>query len=346
MFLGVTGACARAATVDGADGTRAVIRLFPAAEVSGPWVLLGQVADIKGEDVQFVERLQMVVVGQAPLPGQKRQLHVGQIRMRLRQSGIADTQVDVEAPAPSIPVTGAARRITADQILQELERAVQAAIGGMRSGGSGSGSAGTESPVPEKPGEGRLAVDFTEVPPDVLAPEGNVELRIGRLPSALEGPMVVGIGVWANGRLFTTVWVRATVIHKQKVVVATQDIPLGSVIKPEWLSVEERTRASSGPEPHTDPSMVVGQVALRPISAESTLSTSMVAMPSAVQKGRRVWLIVKAGGIQLATPGIAQQNGTVGEEILVKNLDTGRTVPARVVDSESVEAVLPVPPQP
>jgi len=69
-------------------------------------VLLRDVAEISGPD-RLVADLGGIVIGRAPLPGYTRGIHIGYIKVRLRQAGIDENSVRFVFEEPTLQVTTA-----------------------------------------------------------------------------------------------------------------------------------------------------------------------------------------------------------------------------------------------
>ena len=70
----------------------------PKAEIEEDKILLGKIANIKGEDPDLVQKLKEIVVGKAPLPGNSRQIDEDYVRLRLKQCGADLCQIKLQAP--------------------------------------------------------------------------------------------------------------------------------------------------------------------------------------------------------------------------------------------------------
>jgi flagella basal body P-ring formation protein FlgA len=65
----------------------------------------------------------------------------------------------------------------------------------------------------------------------------------------------------------------------------------------------------------------------------------MLAQQETIRRGDLIQLQLRAGGILLQTPGRAEQNGSVGDRITCRNLDSGRRVTATVVEPKLAEVL-------
>ncbi len=66
---------------------------------------------------------------------------------------------------------------------------------------------------------------------------------------------------------------------------------------------------------------------------------SILCPPPAVSPGTRVRVLAVFGNVRASTPGEVKQPGRIGDVVRVTNLHSGRTIQARVKDSQHVEVI-------
>ncbi len=77
-------------------------------------------------------------------------------------------------------------------------------------------------------------------------------------------------------------------------------------------------------------SRVVGLNLKMSLAAGMPLTRSAVRLPDVVQQGDQITIVASGEGVRLSATGIAMENGSVGERILVKNASSGRVLYATV----------------
>jgi flagella basal body P-ring formation protein FlgA len=82
-----------------------------------------------------------------------------------------------------------------------------------------------------------------------------------------------------------------------------------------------------------------GAVAGKELRPGEWLTGTMVAMPMAVKRGASVMMQLHSGMLSINAPGIARQDGRIGQVIGVTNAQSGREVQARVVSAEEVQVI-------
>lgn len=87
----------------------------------------------------------------------------------------------------------------------------------------------------------------------------------------------------------------------------------------------------------TDSALVEGMVVRRPINAGSTLTADLLEAPDAVSRGDHVIISARSGSFSVRSRGKALANASVGEQVLVENLASSRTVKANVIAPGHVE---------
>ncbi|AOY87865.1 flagella basal body P-ring formation protein FlgA [Marinobacter salinus] len=82
---------------------------------------------------------------------------------------------------------------------------------------------------------------------------------------------------------------------------------------------------------------VVGMEVRRPVNSGSLITPDLLAAPDAVERGDHVIITAKSGSFSVSTRGKALASASVGEQVLVENLVSARTVKANVVAPGRVE---------
>jgi len=85
---------------------------------------------------------------------------------------------------------------------------------------------------------------------------------------------------------------------------------------------------------------LVGLRVVRPVSAGAWIRRTAVAQPLQVRRGAPVTLVARVGAVEARAAAQAKNDGAAGEIITVMNLNSKRTLRARVVGAGLVQAVL------
>lgn len=123
------------------------------------------------------------------------------------------------------------------------------------------------------------------------------------------------------------------VVHwPQPVVVAAHALAPGHALSDADLQVVRRDRASLPPGALERKSQATGRVLQRGVAAGEPVTADMLAGPELVHYGQAVSLIAEGEGIRLVALGIALQDGSQGQTVLVRNAQSGKVV-SGVVDA-------------
>ncbi|MDX1635287.1 MAG: flagellar basal body P-ring formation chaperone FlgA [Marinobacter sp.] len=82
---------------------------------------------------------------------------------------------------------------------------------------------------------------------------------------------------------------------------------------------------------------LVGMEMQRPVNAGTVFTPDLVTAPDAVSRGDHVIISARSGSFSVQSRGKALANGRIGEQILVENLKSSRTVRGQVVAPGHVE---------
>ncbi|MEE7459072.1 flagella basal body P-ring formation protein FlgA [Methylorubrum populi] len=120
-------------------------------------------------------------------------------------------------------------------------------------------------------------------------------------------------------------------LETREVAVLTRSIPRGERVSSADLSLERRPRDAVPADMQGAPSLIVGQVAQRPLSAGSVLRSGDVAPPDLVARGDSVAIVFETPGVSLTLRGVANESGRLGASVAVMNAASKKVLQAVVV---------------
>jgi len=117
------------------------------------------------------------------------------------------------------------------------------------------------------------------------------------------------------------------------VVISTGVIDRGATINASSLQQQETdiTKSIRGFYHRID--QVAGMSAKRRIRTNQILSPDLIDQPQLVKRGEKVHIIANQDGIKAAMAGEALEKGGIGDVIRVKNISSGKTIEAKVVEA-------------
>lgn len=129
-------------------------------------------------------------------------------------------------------------------------------------------------------------------------------------------------------------YVHIKVLKMAPVVVTTDNIARGEVITSAHLTIEMKPTHFVRVQYQDDPKALIGSRSKRNIREGMPILLNQICM---VCKGDAINIYASTKGLQIKTTGVALEDGTLGEQILVENKKTGKVLNARVDGVESVQ---------
>jgi len=294
---------------------RAVIVVAPVSEVNTETILLGDIADISGNDVDLVRGLKELELGRAPLPGNLRELTGDSILMRCRQHNIDPSCLSLQSP-DRVEVKRGARTISKEKV-QDMAR---------------------DFIMKNMPWEhNNVRLGDIQVSKDVVLPKGNITYRIVPPENAdYLGTMLLSIVFSVDGADQEKVWATADLEVLMDVVVTSKPLGRYRVITEDDVTVQEHNLASLPSNVIMDIDEVLGKRTRRTIGSKTVLSSDLVELPPLLHRGDLVTIVADSGALRITARGEAQERGRKGEVIRVKNISSRKEIYARVVASDTV----------
>jgi flagellar basal body P-ring formation protein FlgA len=285
-------------------------------EVDGAEVALGQLAVIAGDDTVLTRQLQDIVVGRAPLPGNSRTVSRDYIALRIRQSGVDPDAILMHMPER---VTLVRRAVTISAT--DLEMLVR------------------EYVVAHPPFQGAdMAITSVHLPGDIMLPTGDVQHEMQYLPqSRPSGTLPVNIFFSIDGVLVKRVMATVKVVLMKDVPVTKHPIARYQVIQRDDLMLQTMDMTDLPANTVLSFDEIEGQRARRNIGPQTVLRTDQFEFPPVVKRGDRVIILAESSGLRITTLGEVQNAAKVGERVRVVNLDSDKTLLARVIDARTVQ---------
>lgn len=294
------------------------VRLKPEAAVTGVAMHLGDVALIKA-DAAIATRLKAIDVGPAPLPGKSRPVGVDYVRIRLRQAKF-DPAVLTADSAVTCLVTRTSQTLAGDRMVDAARKHLETAI---------------------EAGDGKLVIEPVNRPRDMVLPEGELALNaelVGVATTAATRRVTVTVMV--DGEPAGKADIALRVRRYAKVAVAKASISRGTALSNDLVTYEERDCMTLPPDVMREGDVLDGLQAQQAISAHMALTRRAAAEPPVVHVGDTVTISAGTGAIHISAPGLAAEDGRIGQVIRVRNTDSNKEFRATVVDARNVEANL------
>jgi len=291
------------------------IRVLKKAEIEDDKILLGKIAVIKGENFEFVQKLQAIVVGRAPLPGKSRQIDEHYIKNRLKQNGIDLSRIILKVPEKN-EISGSFIEISRERIEKIALDFIYKKIPYERN---------------------RARVKKIRVNRSVVLPKGRVTYKVV-LPRHMDffGLIPLSVVFNVNGLFQKKVSVTVDIEVLTEVVVTKRPIGRYKMITEDDISLQQRDMSNLSFNIITNYEDVLGKRAKRAIDAKTVLRADLIESPPLVRRGDIVSIIAESNALRITALGEVKEKGRMGERIRVVNLDSKKGIYARVLNSNTV----------
>ena len=300
-------------------GASIVITVPPEAQVQGPQIILGDVAEIQGEPADTVARMRQVLLGQAPPAGVERLLSKSTLVTQLKHQGLWTQALQFQGALQS-RVTRASQRLEP----QHMETVVRQAL----------------SRRPPQTTQPTSIRDIRGLRP-VFVPLGPVQYEV-TLPGRhrLLGPTSFTLTIQVAGKVAKQLHGTATIAVAQEVVRLVRPVAQGEIITADAVSRTQVPVTQPLRQVMIQPEDVIGKHARRSLAGNAPLSTQDVTAVTVVRRGDMVRIVLESPLIKVSTPGEALEAGKPGDTIRVKNTSSNREVRAQVIDKQTVRIPL------
>ncbi|MHC8365787.1 flagellar basal body P-ring formation chaperone FlgA [Pseudomonas sp. ZT5P21] len=184
--------------------------------------------------------------------------------------------------------------------------------------------------------EGRYEIQVNQLDPRLRMPMCDKELT-----ASLESPAKplgrVTVKVRCEGTSPWTVFVPAQVRLFRDVVTTTRPLRRADIVEPADVLLRERDISLINQGYLTTPDQAIGQRLTRPMVADQVITLVHLEQAEVIRKGDQVVITARSGTLSVRMPGEALSNGSMSEQIRVKNLNSTRVIKAQVTAPGQVE---------
>jgi flagella basal body P-ring formation protein FlgA len=249
------------------------------------------------------------ILGLAPFPGAVRLLSLRDMVLMGRRYGLA---IPAGETVPSVCVERAVRHLSNEEVREALLSAL--AIVNVR----------------------LEVLEFSNQP----FPSGRLEFQRAGLNKPPENNPETSV-IWRGKLIYDAqrslaVWARVRISVDREILLATETIPKGAVIRAEQIATT-RIRQFPVLEPaRSAPLVIAGKIARRTLAAGQPIGPEALDDPKDVVQGKTVHVEAIDGGASIRFDGIAQSSGLKGEMVMVHNPSSGRNFRALIEGREQV----------
>ena len=293
-----------------------IIKTFKRVNIDEKVILLGKISQISGEDKKLIRTLKQIKLGRAPLPGKSRFFDGDYIKIKLRHAGIDLSRIDLRTEK-NIELIRSFQEISKKQIRNVIHKYL----------------------TKNMPWDKDLArIKRINVDRGIKIPRGRVSTRVS-IPSQNDflGSLPVSVDLSVNQIKIKRIWATAYIEVLTDVVLAKKPLGRSQIITNQDVVIKKMDLANLPTDIITQKADVIGKRVKRNLKPGSVLRKDFVTLPPIVKKGDLVLIIAQAKGLRISTQGIVKEKGCAGDRIRVVNLDSNKTIYARVKNSSTVQ---------
>lgn len=292
------------------------IKTFKKVNIDKKVILLGKISQISGEDKKLIQTLKQIELGRAPLPGKSRFFDGDYIKIKLRQAGIDLTRIDLRTEK-NIELIRSFQEISKKQIRNVIHKYLT----------------GNMPWAKDRARIKRISVDRS-----IKVPRGRISTRVS-IPSQNDflGSLPVSVDLSVNQIKIKRIWATAYIEVLTDVVLAKKPLGRSQIITKQDVVIKRMDLANLPKDIITQKADVIGKRIKRNLKPGSVLRKDFVTLPPVVKKGDLVLIIAQTKGLRISTQGIVKERGRAGDRIRVVNLDSNKTIYARVKNSSTVQ---------
>ncbi|MBI5185774.1 MAG: flagellar basal body P-ring formation protein FlgA [Nitrospinae bacterium] len=279
-------------------------------------ISLGDIAKISGEDKE-VEKAMSIFVMNLPAGVLSKSINKEMIAGILKKNRFKTDEMEFTAPE-EVKISRKTMKVEAAS-LEEMARAH------------------LEKGLKEKGGD-VIIKSLTLEGGDLSLPEGKLDVEFLPLNrSPLAGNLFLHANLMVDGRLTERIEVKAEVETSTEAPLASRNIKKGEILTEDDFhmgKVEARKENSLSPADAKD---IIGKRASKSIQENQPILENMIDVPPLVNKKDRVKIVFESKFLTISAVGVAQESGPQGSYIKVMNLDSEKTIVAKVIGENLVK---------
>ena len=293
-----------------------LVRLREKVTVRGLEFSVGEVADLFPADTAVAQRVARMVVSRSPMPGYTQRVTPDLIRMTIR--GKVRDLSEIKVDNGMCAVKCASIRVTGEFLEQAGRQHVM-------------------KKLPFSPED--VQIKPTKIVQDRFVPIGlgsGPVLEITDADQPTSSTMRVRARVIVDDQEVFQIVLSYSIKTFQEVAVIAEPIREGTLLAPEHITMERRQISNFDFGYFTDPTKLYGKIARRKIRKGTLLTHKLVKEAPVIFPRSMVSILYRSGNLDIKLDGLAEQSGAPGDVIRIRNLNTRRSVWAKVINAQTV----------
>lgn len=268
------------------------------AYVRGPYVLLGEVADITGPEAQMLSRIEVTL---AAMPGSTKRFDAALVESQLRRAGIEIAEWDIQGNRHVLATT-LHLDLTQEMIAEDLRQFVA-------------------RHMPWNPTD--TVIEVSAPPRTFRVPDGVLDIRWRPDPQyAYLGAGTFRGEISVDGKVARTVLSQATVRTYEEVIIASRSIARNEALSRANLRLEQRELSMLNSDVFFNVDDMRGYVAKSSIFEGQVITGRRVAHAKLIKRNQIVNVETSIGMLTVRTVAKTTTDGAIGDLITCKTLES------------------------
>lgn len=291
------------------------LNLLESVSISSEKIYLADLVDLSDLNKEFVQRLERIVVGSAPLPGRSRRVSKSLIVTRLKKENLEDKVTLIGEGG--VEVVREYNSISGSMIAELLKQ-----------------YAYDNFTLEVK----EVKIEVLNRPKDIIIPSFSTSISF-EIPKGVikQGRSVIYVIVKSESGYTKRIPITVNVRTFEDVLISKHQLYRNSDLKAKDVKVElkETTRAGSN-KYVTSIEDVKSMSLVRGVSMNRILRFDMFRFPPLITRGAQLDLMIMTKNIVIRTKALAREEGELNDIIEVQPLPTGNKVRAKIIDGTTV----------
>jgi flagella basal body P-ring formation protein FlgA len=283
--------------------------------VNTPFITLGKIADIQGDDQELLDQLAAVKLGKAPAAGERKEISGRSIETKISRIGADSAAVTLHLPE-TVEVMADGIEISPGKIEGMVKRFI----------------------LKKVPWDSRsVTISVTPVK-GIILDQGTVTYEMSaRKKEDFLGTTNISLAFLVDGRMAKKIQVKAKIAVMQDILVSNRALERHDVVAEEDVRLEQMNLAELKTDVMTDPGEVIGKRVKRTVDVNTPLRLNFLEVPPLVKRGDMVTIVAESDVLKITTKGFVTESGCKGEMVKVINVNSRKELFAKVRDARTVE---------
>jgi len=295
------------------------LELKEEALVSGSMILLRDIVMIPQETEAVMDNnTRNMEVGRAPSPGLTRTINAEYLELRLKQRGL-DPADFIFGGADEVVVGRKTKVISSEEIVECAKQFIYKRISGEKD---------------------EVLLEVKNKPVDVVVADADTTLEVVSKPQAYSpGWVTLQVKVSFGSGEYVIAPVSLSVRRFEEVLVCKSQVHQGSLLSADDFVLQREEITGDSREVLTSIQDISGKVAKTAIAANQIVYATMLNKQKLIKRNNMVTVIFDDPQMSVTMRALALQEGSEGDIIQVKNIDSRRIFDAQVVSNLVVKVL-------